>query len=261
MMQADPPEQRDFDAAKALEGAIAWWHEAGVDFDYADAPRQWLAEPEADHAVAAPKTAAPPPPPPATPLSRALEQEAGPPIGGAREGWPGNLEKFREWWMTEPSLAEGSLDRRVPPRGVAGAKLCILVPQPEADDDEGLLTGGAGRLLAAMLQAMGIGAHEVYVASVLPAPMAMPDWPSLSARGLGEVTRHHLSLAAPERVLAIGRAPMALFEIAPDKVRDPLVLECGDTPLPLLTAPDFSQIARSAARRANLWQRWLEWTA
>ena len=261
MMQADTPETRDFDAAEALEGAIAWWREAGVDFDYSETPTQWLAEPESDDAVAAPKPAAPPPPPPATPLSRALQQDAGPPIGGAHENWPASLEKFREWWMTEPSLAEGSLDRRVPPRGVAGAKLCVLVPQPEPDDAEGLLTGGAGKLLTAMLQAMGVGAYEVYVASTLPAPMPMPEWSSLGARGLGDVTRHHLALAAPERVLAIGRAQLTLFDIAPEKVRDPLVLECGDKTLPLLAAPDFSQIARSAARRANLWHRWLEWTA
>jgi DNA polymerase len=163
--------------------------------------------------------------------------------------------------MTEPTLAEGSLDRRVPPRGVAGAKLCILVPQPEPDDAAGLLTGGAGKLLTAMLQAMGVGVHEVYVASTLPAPMPMPEWSSLGARGLGDVTRHHLALAAPERVLAIGRAQLTLFDIAPEKVRDPLVLECGGKTLPLLAAPDFLQIARSAARRANLWHRWLEWTA
>ena len=30
MMQADTPETRDFDAAEALEGAIAWLREAGV---------------------------------------------------------------------------------------------------------------------------------------------------------------------------------------------------------------------------------------
>ncbi|MDG5747436.1 hypothetical protein P8Q88_04520 [Qipengyuania sp. XHP0207] len=260
MMRSDTPEPRDFDAAEALEGAIAWWREAGVDFDYADAPTQWLAEPEADHAVAAPQGAVPPPPPPATPLTRALEQEAAPLIGGALTDWPTNLEKFREWWMTEPSLAEGSLDRRVPPRGVAGAKLCILVPQPEPDDGEGLLTGGAGRLLSAMLQSMEVSADEVYLASVLPAPMPLPDWSVLARRGLAEVTRHHLALAAPARVLAIGRSPLALFDIAPDKLREPLTIEVGEKPLPLLAAPDFSQIARSAKRRETLWHRWLEWT-
>ncbi|MBX7496237.1 hypothetical protein K3172_10270 [Qipengyuania sp. 6B39] len=261
MMQSDTHDPRDFDALAGLEGAIDWWREAGVDHDFSDEPTSWLAEPEDKNAVAA----APPPPPVApprpTPLSRALEQDSGPPFGGDRAGWPDSLEKFREWWMTEPSLADGALDRRAPPRGAAGAKLLVLVPQAEPDDGEGLLTGGAGRLLEAMLQAMGIGMHEVYLASVLPAPMALPEWATLAARSLDDLTRHHIGLAAPQRVLAIGRAQLALFGIPPEKARDPLVLDCGDKPIPLLATPDFSQIARSAARRERLWHRWLEWTA
>ncbi len=260
MLQSDSPDMRDFAPLDGLDSAIDWWREAGVDCDFSDEATDWLAKAEPAEAV----TAAPPPivQPPArpSPLERALAQGDGVRIGGDRGEWPDSLEKFREWWMTEPSLADGSLDRRLPPRGVAGARLMVLVGQPEGDDDEGLLTGGAGRLLSAMLKAMGVADHEVYLSSTLPAPMALPDWADLSQRGLGDVVRHHLELAAPQRVLAIGRSQLELFGFSPDQAREPLTLDCGTRRFPLLAAPDFSQLARSAPRRERFWNRWLEWT-
>ncbi|MEZ5682294.1 MAG: hypothetical protein R3E14_13475 [Erythrobacter sp.] len=261
MSNAIPPETGDFSPLEGIEGAIDWWREAGVDCDFAEDATDWLARPEAEDAVTAAPPPPPAPPPVRSPLERALDQEDRPAIGGPRADWPDSLEEFREWWMTEPSLGEGSLERRLPPRGVAGAKLLVLVGQPESDDTEGLMTGGAGRLLAAMLKAMGIAAHEAYFASALPASMAMPDWHELSRAGLGEIARHHIALARPQRLLAIGRSQLALFGIALEQAREPLAIECNGTMVPLLSAPDFSQIARSAARRERLWQRWLEWTA
>jgi len=260
MTQLDTPSKREFTPLEGLEGALDWWREAGVDCDFLEEPTDWLAQPEAVQAVAAPTTPAPELPPPVTPLQRALGREELPGMGGDRSAWPDTLENFRNWWMTEPTLADGALDRRLPPRGPAQAKLMVLVGQPEPDDADGLLNGGAGKLLAAMLRAMGIAPHEAYLASALPAPMALPDWNDLAARGLGEIARHHIALAAPQRILAVGRAQLALFDIPPEKARDPLAVECNGTPFPLLAAPDFSQIARSAPRRERFWNRWLEWT-
>lgn len=261
MSDALPPETGDFSSLKAIEGALDWWREAGVDCDFAEEANDWLARPEQEDAVAPPPPAPVPAPLPTSPLQRALVADARPIMGGLSESWPDSLEKFREWWMTEPSLGEGLLDRRVPPRGVAGARLMVLVGQPEQDDGEGLLTGNAGRLLDAITRTMGIASHEVYVASALPAPMAMPDWHELARAGLGEIVRHHVALVRPQRLLAVGRGQLALFGIAPEQSREPLALECGGTMVPLLSAPEFTQIARSPTRRERLWQRWLDWTA
>lgn len=261
MSDAILPGSGDFTPLDAIEGAFDWWREAGVDCDFSEEATDWLARPETVDALAAPPAPVAAVPAPQSPLQRALEQDERPPMGGPRAGWPDSLEKFREWWMTESSLAPGSLDRRLPPRGVAGANLMVLVGQPEEDDREGLLTGDAGRQLMAIQQAMGLADHEVYLASALPAAMAVPDWSDLSRIGLGEIVRHHISLARPARLLAIGRGHLALFGIAPEQYREPLVLECGGRMVPLLSAPEFQQIARSAARRERLWQRWLDWTA
>lgn len=260
MIDTQPLQTRHFSARDSLEGAIGWWREAGVDNDFADAPGSWLAQPETGDAVAAR-----PPPPPAqpaaqTPLQRALTPGRTPTIGGDRNGWPDTLEEFREWWMTEPSLDDGALERRIPPRGVAGAKLMILVGQPEADDAGGVLTGQAGGMLGSMLRAMAIEPHQAYLASALPTPRAMPQWDALGAAGLGDVVRHHIALAAPERLLAIGRSQLAMFAVDPALAREPLTLACGGKDVPLLAAPDLAELARSAVRRRNYWQRWLDWT-
>lgn len=261
MSDALPPETGDFSPLDAIEGALDWWREAGVDCDFAEEATDWLAKAEPDDAVTAP----PPPPAPVpvaqSPLQRALEQDNRPAMGGPQGGWPDSLEKFREWWMTEPSLAPGSLERRLPPRGVAGAELMVLVGQPEEDDREGLLSGDTGNQLKPLLQAMGLAEHQVYLASALPAAMAMPDWDDLARGGLGEIVRHHIALARPARLLAFGRGQLAMFGIAPEQFREPLALECGGRMVPLLSAPDFPQIARSPVRRERLWQRWLDWTA
>ncbi|WP_372519963.1 hypothetical protein [Qipengyuania mesophila] len=260
MMHADPPKTRDFTALESLEGALDWWREAGVDADFLDEASGWLAQPEPENAVAAPPPPAPPPVARKTALERALErpETAAPAI--TAEGLPDSLEKFREYWMTEPTLGEGALDRRVPPRGVAGARLMLMLPQPFEDDTDGLLTGGAAPFVAAMLRAMGVAEHETYVASALPAAMAMPDWAQLAAGGIGIVARHHIALARPQRVLLFGRAQMALFDVPAERAREPLTLDCGGTSVALLAAPDLRNLARSALRRENFWNRWLDWT-
>jgi len=259
-MQANPPKPRDFDALEAFEGALDWWREAGVDADYLDEASGWLAEPEAENAVAAAPPPAPPRPARKTALERALEQPQAERPRIAADSLPDSLGKFREYWMAEPALGEGALDRRVPPRGVAGAKLMLLLPQPFEDDSDGLLSGGAAPFVAAMLRAMGIAEHETYLASALPAPMAMPDWPQLAASGIGAVVRHHIALARPQRIVLFGRAQLTLFDIPPERARDPLALDCGGTSFALLAAPDLRNLARSAVRRENFWNRWLDWT-
>lgn len=258
MIQANSLETRDFTPLEGFESALDWWREAGVDCDFAEEPVEWLAKPEADDAVATPPPPPPKPPARVTPLQRALAGGAAEPVSAEL---PDTLEKFREWWMTEPSLAPGALDQRLPPRGIAEAKLMVLVEQPAPDDGDTLLSGGTAKLLRAILNAIGVAEHETYLASALPAPMQLPDWGDLAARGLGSAVSHHIALAKPQRVLAFGRGQLTLFGIEAERGRDPLSIECGGTPVPLLAAPDLSQIARSAPRRQRLWHRWLEWTA
>ena len=260
-MHADTKESREFSPADALEAALDWWRDAGVEEDYSNDATSWLAEPEAEQAVASVKPAKLPEEPRLTPVDRAFENAGMTKvIAGSDAPLPDTLEKFREWWMTDKTLHPAGPEQRIPPDGVASAKLMVLIPEPLDGEKEKLCSGEAGRFLEALLAAMGIQRHEAYVASALPAPMAMADWAELSARGLGEVIRHHVALAMPHRVLVFGRALSPLFDIDPAASREPAVVKAANRTLPLLLAPELPELARSAPRRRNFWDRWLEWT-
>lgn len=252
---------QDFSSREALAGALAWWREAGVDCDFADEPCDWLAESETVEAVAAP-TVEPvaKPPPPRTAIQRALasESENGARVGGAAANYPADLETFREFWLTEPGLDERGAAARVAPRGAAGAKLMLLVAQPDPEDTERLLSGPQGRMLAAILRAMGLAEGETYLASALPRPAPLPDWNGLAARGLGDLTRHHIALAAPQRLMVFGRG---LAPLLADGGESSPVLKLGDRSIPLMLAPRLDRLARMPGHRKQFWTNWLEWSA
>ena len=261
-MQSDTPETRELSPVDALEAALDWWREAGVEDDYQDEATNWLAEPAKEQAVASPPPPKPPEEPKQTPLERAFGGIAGTgEIGGGNQSYPASLEKFREWWMSDRSLSSTGPEHRLPPRGVAGAKLMILVSEPAPEDGDALLSGETGRFVEALMRAMGIAPHEAYLASALPSRTALPDWADLASRGLASVTHHHIGLARPHRVLVFGRAMSPLFDIAPQDARDDAIVRTGEATLPLLLAPELAELMRSAPRRRNFWNRWLDWTA
>ncbi len=233
----------------SIAAALDWWREAGVDCAFVDEPQRWLAEPEtkAKAAPAAVKKA--PPPEPERPR-----------IGGDPANWPQDLAAFRRWWLEEPSLDPvGAL--RLPPRGGTGAKLMVLVAMPEETDTEMLLSGPHGRLIANMAQAMGIAPEQLSLASALPRHMTLPDWQALARDGMGEVLRHHLSLAAPERLLVLGTDILPLLRHDPAQA-SPGIQEIlvGDRSLPVLAGYAPAHLLEHARVRARLWQQWLDWT-
>lgn len=225
--------------------ALEWWREAGVDLDYAEEPTAWLREPEVE------QEPEPGPPPRSVPrpatgaLDRALAKAPGAPIGGDPARWPADLADFRDFWLTEPSLDPGALDDRVAPLGEAGAPLMVLVGQPEEGDREVLLSGEQGALLSRILRAMGFDESQAYLASALPRSTPMPDWDDLAERGLAALTRHHIALAKPGRLIVFGRAPEMLAR---------------DSSVPTLAAPQLETLARSAAQKRKFWNGWLEWS-
>lgn len=242
------------DLASDIADALAWWREAGVDHAYTDEPARWLAPVEEVAVTAAPERA-----PPRRAAAPAPPEQAR--IGGDPAHWPTDLAAFQAWWMAEPSLVEGSILGRVPPRGNAGARLMILVEQPESEDREHLLAGPQGRLLAQMLAAMGIPEAETYLASALPRPDPLPDWPALAATGLGALIRHHAQLAVPERLLVLGSniLPLLGHDLAQSAQTLPPLNHEGRT-IPLLGERGLPNLARPRAK-AGFWQRWLDWTA
>jgi uracil-DNA glycosylase len=231
-----------------LAAALAWWRGAGVEHDYADAPQAWLKPAHAEVAETAESAPIAEPPPP-------RERICGDPAD-----WPLNFEAFAPWWLAEPSLDGGQVAGRVSPRGSAGAELMVLVDHPEANDAEQLLSGPQGKLLTTILSTLGIGPDQVYIAAALPRHMPLPDWAALGEAGLGELTTHHIALAAPKRLLLFGSHVSSLLGHDPANSTGFLrILQHEGASLPLLVAPGLESLAARPRGKARLWQALLDW--
>lgn len=248
-----------------LKAAFDWWREAGVDCDFAATPLDRLAEAERAAADAAPLPKTSPAKMPARPQTR---QEfapqlaaSGAAIGGTRASWPQDLAGLRDWWLADATWEGLGPGMKVSPRGVERAELLVLVTMPEHGDRERLLAGPQGALVAGFLRAAGIAEQACYCASLLPTHVALPDWEALGRVGLGEVLAHHLALAAPQRVLALGRNILPL--LGHDQAQGPAQVTLGQgnsSRVPVLAAPGPDELLRSAPRRKRLWESWLEWS-
>lgn len=231
---------------------VDWWRDAGVDLEFVDTARDWLARPDAAATAGGAQpfvVPEPPPPPPA------------PKIGGNDTPLPATLEEFASWWMTEPSLDGGQVFDRVPPRGPAGADLMVLVDYPEQGDSQRLLDGPQGALLDAILISFGIAPDAAYVASCLPRHTPMPDWEALAEAGLARIVAHHVTLVAPKRLIVLGAHISSLLGHDPAKTANPLPRfnhEGGN--LPVLVAPGLVRLGTRPRDKASLWSAWLDWT-
>jgi uracil-DNA glycosylase len=125
-----------------------------------------------------------------------------------------------------------------------------------------LLSGRAGRLLDAMLAAMGISRGETYLASALPAHVPMPDWAALGVTGLGSVLLHHIELAAPKKLLIFGASGVsALLGHDPTNLAQSLrAINHDSAQLAAMTAWDLDAMLARPALKAGFWGRWLDWT-
>ena len=236
--------------AEQLAAAQDWWREAGVDSDFADEPRNWLEKP----IEAAPEDLRelPPVKPPEPQVA---------PLGGPSATWPQALEAFTPWWLANDNLETGGTSPRVPPRGAAKAELMVLVPMPEEGDGDRLLSGPQGVLIGNMLAAMGNAEDAAYLAAALPRHVRHPDWQALAERQLGSVLTHLVELAAPKRLLVLGRAMLPLFGHDPAqagaKPRRIALEGCG---VPALVSFGPEALLQTPRFRAGLWRGWLDWT-
>ena len=239
--------------AAQLAAAKDWWRDAGVDCAFSDEVTAWLRdEPAEEPGEQSEKMVVKPKAPEAPPI---------PAIGGDPAGWPQDCESFAAWWLSEPSLDAGGSNLRIAPRGKAGAKLMVLVPEPEAGDSDTLLSGPQGGLLASFFSAAGIDEAEAYVASALPRHTPQADWEALQRCGLGEVMLHHIGLARPERLLIFGRGVLPLLGHNP--AQNPALLRKVNHQggsVPALAARNLEMMLARPAERSKFWQHWLDWT-
>jgi uracil-DNA glycosylase family 4 len=167
----------------SVASVLDWWGDAGVDTLLDDAPRDWLARP--------------------APVPSGTAQE---PIAAPAEVLPDTLEAFITWRMGDTSPEFEWFTPRVAPSGMPGASLMVLTDVPEADDSESLLTGPAGRLFDKMLAALGESRETIYLASLAIARPLTGRIPPEQEERLVQLARHHIALAAPQKLLLLGQA-------------------------------------------------------
>jgi DNA polymerase len=262
--------QPDLTLLRECEAALAWWQAAGVDCDFAEDATALLAQAPLDaplaqaagaaqrRSPAADRTTAdrrgerpartPPPPAPATTRRDLLGDSP-----------PRDLAAFRQWWLEAAELGAVRAYPRVPPRGAEGAALMVLVPQPEEADQDRLLSGPQGRLLAAILTAMGMAEDDVYIAAALPCHMPMADLPALAAGGMDSVTAHHIALVRPQRLVAFGTGLAAMLGGPSDHPLREINYTGGK--VPLLSSEALDAMMNMPRLKARFWRRWMEWSA
>lgn len=234
-----------------IAAAFDWWRDAGVDSEYTDDPRDWLAK------IAAPEA---PEVQPAFAKAEPARIQEGSAL--AELVLPDTLAAFGPWWLAEPGLGSGTTTGRVPPRGKAHARVMVIVDQPERGDSDRLLSGPQGRLLDAMLAAMGIAEDDAYIASVLPRHTPHADWEAVTAAGFGKIVARHVSLAAPARLIVFGSNILPLF--GNDLPLSPAVLRQFNQEganVPLLAEVELAALLERPRWKARFWQRWLDWVA
>ncbi|HYE29152.1 MAG TPA: uracil-DNA glycosylase family protein [Allosphingosinicella sp.] len=170
----------------AVESALSWWAEAGVDTIVEEEPRDWLR----------PKAPEAPRPPPAA---------AGPP----GEALPDQLDLFQAWLASSDRLDFASpAVPRICPAGDPASGLMILTDMPATEDCAAgtLMSGEAGRLFDRMLAAIGRDRGSIYLAALSCIRSPSGQLNSDSMRRCAALARHHVGLAAPDRVLLLGDA-------------------------------------------------------
>ncbi|MFO6429467.1 hypothetical protein ACLBKT_05160 [Erythrobacter sp. W302b] len=262
----------DLSIAREFEAALAWWRAAGVDCDYGDDATAWLADAPLAKAPADTKAAHPalagiveaPAPASESVPARALPPAHSLPPATLRrdllgESPPQDLAAFREWWMTAQGIDTARAFPRIAPRGDCEPALMVLVPQPEEADRDRLLSGPQGRLLANILAAMRLDESAVYIAAALPCHTPMADLAMLAAGGMDAVTRHHVSLVRPARVIAFGTglAPMIGANAAEHPLRE--INHTGGK-VPVIVSETLDSLMDMPRLKARFWRRWTQWS-
>jgi len=211
---------------------LGWWQLAGVDVTVDDAPRHWLRAPSVP--IPAPDHTAP----------------------ATADSLPATLEALTAWLGHPETLSElGS--RRIAPAGSIASGLMVLADMPDMEDAaaDQLVAGIAGRLLDAMLGAIGRDRESIYLAPFAPGRPASGQLGEKLENELGRIARHHIALARPRAVLLLGDATIrAMTGTGLVQARGsihPINLDQAIVPMIASIHPRF--LLQQPARKADAW--------
>lgn len=212
--------------------ALDWWAEAGVDTLADDSPRNWLAAaPVVTEAVAA------------APVQ-------------AKAALPDTLAAFRAFLLADASIP-GPAKGRVDASGDAASGIVIVVDMPEAEDraSGNLLSGEVGALFDRMLGAIKLGRDQVYLIPFSPVRATTGRLGDTELAKLTPLLLHHLTLAAPRKLLLLGDAPVqALLRKPAAQARDIVhQVAIGDGEVPTVASIHPRLVHLRREHRALAW--------
>ncbi len=144
---------------------------------------------------------------------------------------PDSVVAFDQWLGIATNIPGVDWSARCLPYGPADASLMILADGPDAEDVTAgaLFSGAAGRLLDAMLSAIGRSRSDVRIASIaLTRPVAgRIDGPEAAA--LTAIARHHVTLVQPRHLLLLGQQASQLFAAENQTPNQPNINQDGTT--------------------------------
>lgn len=181
--------EQNHDWRASIASALEWWRDAGVDCEIDDSPRDWLARSGAS--IVAERV-------PEAVLEAAVEASI----------LPATLEEFAAWRLGAAAPEAGWPGQALGTQGDVASGLMIVVDMPDREDDAAgqLLSGNAGALFDRMLAAIGRDRQSIYLAALTVKRPPAGRVTEETGQKLEALIRHHLSLARPKRVLALGNA-------------------------------------------------------
>ena len=197
------------DETPALESLLRWYAAMGVDAAVDEVPHdRFVAEPAPlpTQAVRTAQTSLAPSQPRA---AEALPASADALVGEAeaRAAEATDLDALRRSLETMPGCGLASAARMIFSGGTPGARLMLIGGAPDSDDERQgeAFAGPSGRLLDAMLRAIGLDRTGVYLANVVPwRPPGNRPPTALELSLCLPFARRHIALAGPRVILCLG---------------------------------------------------------
>ena len=178
--------ERDY-TPRELAGLLEWWVEAGVNVAVQEEARDWLKPAAAPPAAATPTI---------TPNIAEPSHET--------------LSELRDWLSSSLQAPIAAVSAsRILPHGPENAAIMLLSDAPALEDlASGQPIGGDAWVLAGkMLNAIGIGVEDAYSASLSCFASAGGRMSDADLASCAELTRKHIALARPKRLLLLGDGP------------------------------------------------------
>lgn len=249
------------DNDRLAHSLVDWWQLAGVQWDYAETPTDWLADdpPVSERTAGAAASATPPTQQQqqrAAPVAVAAEPPK-PPL--AELVLPADLATFGEAWRNGALGADGGHGPYIAPSGNSRPKVMVMTGAPEEDDLETVLSGTVGTLISNICAAACFAPDTVYRASFFPRVV-------LDGRAAAEyvdhwrrIALHHIALVEPETLVVAG-AETARALLGHDPSQKPPVLHFlnhgGRTVKTVVMRKPGLMLHRIAQEKAMAWQSW-----